>query len=465
MFISGISIENYRLFNADAPFIIENFNVPNGNTEGSGINVFVGENGCGKTTLLDALSLPILEYKSDSFTIEDMNDPQKGVNIIVSADRDFSVQGTMPKGNFNAKGFQFKAGLRSRANKAYLSSIVVTDQLFIKSDPDKPKDGSPDLRVSVNNPFSGKRFNDNDIIFLDKNRYYQTKTGNFNQTRFDRLMEDFDYQYIKGSTEIADINAAFSSEVKKTKVSNTFLSEAINEFRDITGISVKLELVDNYHPFKYAAFAQVKGNKQQIKLESMGSGYEMIFSLVYSYHLACQSKKQLIVLIDEPELHLHPALQEQLVSFILKISKHAQIFMSTHSSLLIKQLSTNSMVKIMILSKENRPLAMEKRKLSYYSSNETNYLAFGLATEEYHNELYEYLKSMHGEKLGLKEFDNIYFIQEKKESQIYPWKGHPNEVSLHTFIRNQIHHSEDNGKPAVADLRKSIMQMRSFINT
>ncbi|MHB1315899.1 MAG: AAA family ATPase, partial [Christensenellales bacterium] len=339
MFISEISIENYRLFSADTPFVIKAFNVPDGNTEGSGINVFVGENGCGKTALLEALSLPILEYKSDSFSIEDMNDPQKDVRILVFADKGFSVQGTMPNNNYSAKGFQFKAGVRSRATKAYLSSIVVTDQLFIKSDPDKPKDGSPDLRVSVNNPFSGKRFSENDVVFLDKNRCYQTKTGSYNQTRFDRLMEDFDYQYTKGSTDIADINAAFSSEVKKVKVSNDFLTEAINEFRDITGIYVKLELVDNYHPYRYAAFALKKDNKQQIKLGSMGSGYEMIFSLVYSYHMARQSGKQLIVLIDEPELHLHPALQEQLIVFILKISKDSQIFISTHSSLLILEMA------------------------------------------------------------------------------------------------------------------------------
>jgi AAA15 family ATPase/GTPase len=444
--------------------VIKGFNVPDGSAEGSGINVFVGENGCGKTTLLEALTLPILEYKSDNFALEDMNDTQKSVNISIFAESDFSVKGTMPKGDFNAIGFQFKAGIRLRTTRAYLSSIIVSDQLFIKSDPEKPKDGSPDLRVSVNNPFSGKRYSENDVVFLDKNRYYQTKTGSFNQTRFDRLMEDFDYQYIKGCTNVADINDVFSSEVKKAKVANDFLSEAINEFRDITGMSVKLELVDNYHPFKNAAFAQKKDNKQQINLGSMGSGYEMIFSLVYSYHMARQSGKQLIVLIDEPELHLHPALQGQLVSFILKISKDSQIFLSTHSSLLIKQLSSNDRVKIMILNKEDQPLAMEERKLPYYSSNETNYLAFDLATEEYHNELYEYLKSSYGEQQTYKIFDNAFFVQDKKESQTSPWMRRPNEVSVHTFIRNQIHHSAENGKPNIEDLEMSIIKMRSFIN-
>lgn len=463
MFISNISIQNYRLFSADDAFVIDGFNVPDQETEGSGINVFVGENGCGKTTILDALALPLLEYKSDSFLLDDMNDPQKPVFISVFADSDFTVKGTMPRGSFEAKGFMFKASVRSRNAQNYLSSVIVSDQLFIKSDPSKPTDGSPDLRVSVNNPFSGKRFSENDILVLDRNRYYQTKTGSFNQTRFDRVMEDFDYQYFKGSNGVADINAVFTEEIKKVSVSNSFLNEAIGEFLDITGIPIKLDFVENYHPFKGAAFVQRKENHQQIKLGSMGSGYEMIFSLVYSYHMALQSRKKLIILIDEPELHMHPALQEKLMAFILKISKNAQVFISTHSSLLIKQLSANDIVKIMILRHKEQPVAMEERKLPYLSANETNYLAFGLATEEYHNELYEYLKSMHGDTLAIKDFDRDFFIQEKSEAKTSPWRGYPNEVSIHTFLRNQIHHSADNGNPDPADLKASIIKMRLFI--
>jgi AAA15 family ATPase/GTPase len=463
MFISSISIKNYRLFSADDAFQIEGFNVPNGIEEGSGINIFVGENGCGKTTLLDALSLPILEYKSDNFSVDDMNDPQKQVLIIVSSDNEFSVKSTMPKGSFNAKGFLFKAGIRARNAQNYLSSVVVTDQLFVKANPNKPADSSPDLRVSVNNPFSGKRFSENDILFLDRNRYYQTRTGSFNQTRFDRLMEDYDYQYIKGNHEVADINAVFADVIKKVPVSNSFLNAAIVEFHDITGISVNLDFVENYHPFKSAAFVQRKDNHQQIKLGSMGSGYEMIFSLVYSYHMALQSKKKLIILIDEPELHMHPALQGKLIEFLLKISKDTQIFMSTHSSLLIKQLSANDNVKIMMLRQNEQPIPMEERKLPYLSANETNYLAFGLATVEYHNELYEYLKSMYGDSLRIKDFDREFFIQEKGEIKSSAWKGNPNEVSIHTFLRNQIHHPADNGNPDLTELKASIAKMRLFI--
>jgi hypothetical protein len=391
-----------------------------------------------------------------------MNDPKEKVEIQIFSDKDFSVAGTMPKGNFDAKGFEFKAGCRSRESKSYLSSMVVTDQLFIKSDPDKPKDGSPDLRLSVNNPFSGKRFNENDVVFLDKNRLYQTRSGSFNTTRFDRLMEDFSRQYLKNTTTIQNLNAVLDKEVKKDKIENKFLELAIEKFNEISDIKVRLELIDNYRPFKNAYFAEKKDNNQQIPISNLGSGYEMMFSLIYSFYLAQQSGKQLIVLIDEPELHLHPALQAQFVQFLIEISKDVQVFITTHSSLLIKQLAYNDKVKTLILQSGPQVSTLEDRKLPYISSNETNYLAFNLATEEYHNELYEELKYTYGEEKGYKNFDNDFLVAQKGEPKDSPWMGHLDEVSIHTFIRNQIHHQRDNGKTDYDVLKASIKRMRTF---
>ena len=112
--------------------------------------------------------------------------------------------------------------------------------------------------------------------------------------------------------------------------------------------------------------------------------------------------------------------------------------------MLIKQLAYNENIKNIVLKKDKKVKEFDERKLSYISSNETNYLAFDLPSEEYHNELYETLIEKYGTTNFIKTFDNEFFIQQKNEDKKYPWKKEPNQVSMHTFIRNQIHHRSDN---------------------
>ncbi len=463
MFIQKIIIKNFRLFPSENEFVINNINTPDGINEGSGLNVFVGENGSGKTALLDAFALPILEYKTENFSISDLNDTEKESSIEIYAKENFEVAKTI-KGAFQAQGFSFKAKVRARDIKAYLSSIVISDRKFIQADGQNVKEDSPDLRMSVNNPWKQKRFDENDILFLDRNRIFQIRSGTYNTTRFDRLMEDFSYQYLKKvEADIVNLNDDLDEKIRKDKVENDFLDEAVKKFQEISGSQIKLDFLDNYEPFKNAFFATKKDNNQQISLSNLGSGYEMIFALLYSFYLARQSGKQLIVLIDEPELHLHPRLQEKFVEFLMEFSKNVQIILASHSPLLVKQLSVNEKVKTRVLESNGQQVSeIEKRVLSYISANETNFLAFNLATEEYHNELYEELKSLHGEDKKYKEFDNEFFVTTKGEPKNSPWMGNQNEVSVHTFIRNQIHHQKENGKVKYNDLKNSIEKMRSF---
>jgi len=244
---------------------------------------------------------------------------------------------------------------------------------------------------------------------------------------------------------------------------HNFLLQAVHKFNEISDSQIKLNFLNNHEPFKHAFFAINKDNNQQIYLSNLGSGYEMIFALLYSFYLAKQSGKQLIILIDEPELHLHPSLQEKFICFLLEFSKDAQIILVSHSPLLVKQLAENNQVKIRVLEKEEQKVSeIDKRVLPYVSSNETNFLAFNLATAEYHNELYEELKYINGDDKCIKDFDNNFFIKIKAEEKNSPWMNHEKEVCAHTFIRNQIHHPKDNGRTLLRDLEASIKKMRTF---
>ena len=462
MFISKVQIKNFKLFKTEDNFEIDNLNIPDSENIGSGLTVVVGENGCGKSTIMEAIALTLLEYKADSFNINDMNDPNIETEITIHADNTFKVKGTFPNTEFEARGFKFIGKTRERNNKNKLLSLTMTDQLYISIDAEKPKPGSPDLRVSVTNSFGTKRSNELDVLYLDKNRLYQTRAGIYNSTRFDRIMDDFNFQYYKKNENIENLNTILNDKIKKG-LENKFLEEAINKFYDISGYSIKLDFIDNYLPFKNANFVVETESNLQVNLSSLGSGYEMIFSLIYSYYMSKQNGKKLIILIDEPELHLHPKLQEKFVDFILEVSRDSQVILTTHSPLLIKQLTYNENIKNIILKKDKKIKEFEERKLSYISSNETNYLAFELPTEEYHNELYEELKMKFGEEMGIKKFDKEFFIKIKNEKALYRWKNEENQVSLHTFIRNQIHHRKENGIVSIENLKESIEKMRTYL--
>lgn len=463
MFIKSIDIKNFRIFNTDIGLEIQDFNIPNGK-EGSGINLFVWENGCWKTSLLESLAFPVLSYKSDNFSIDDMHDPKSETTIQVFAKDPFDFKGTMPKWSYKGQGFLFKAHIRDRSNKSYLSSIITKDQQYIKATgEDKPKDNSPDLRFWVDNPFSGARFTENDFLFLDKNRITQTRSWVYNSTRFDRLMEDFNFQYISKSDSIEDLNHFFSE--KCTGISNDFFKKSIEKFSEVSNHSLVLSLIDSWKPFVNAKFWVKKDNNQIVWLNNIWSWYEMIFSLIYTYFLSQQSWKELIIFIDELELHLHPKIQKKFIEFLLDISKNSQIFITTHSPLLVKEFLRSENVMTYWFKNEGNDVSqidIDSFKLDYLSANEINYVVFWLITEEYHNELYEHLKKNNGEELNIYDFDKNYFQDIKGELPGYPYNWNANRVSLHTRIRTQIHHRWEEWLPDYDNIEKSLSILRDY---
>ena len=385
----------------------------------------------------------------------------------------------MPNAKYKGKGFLFEAGLRSRGTRSYLSSIVVHDQRFIRADGhQKPADNSPDLRINVNNPFKGVRFSENDILFLDKNRTFQIRSGTYNATRFDRLMEDFNFQYLKNIETVPNLNEQFDQDVK-THIEHSFLEQAVNKFNEISGISLTLDFIQNWYPFKAATFSEKKDNNLQISLNALGSGYEMIFSILYSFYLSQQSGKDLIAFIDEPELHMHPALQSEFVKFLLEISKTSQIILTTHSPLFVKQVMNNNKVKVNVIKRnDGNPviIPVDNKVLPYVSANEINWLAFNLLTVEFHNELYGFIqaKAINEDENNDREANFDYWLHNKGIEQNKQWIRElrgiaqtPVNRTIQTYIRNTIHHPENNHNTKYSndELKASIEKMIEIIKT
>ncbi len=456
MFIKSIDITNYKLFKDT--FSVD-FNVPDGVNQGSGLTILCGENGNGKSTILEAISLAAQDYRAESFTIESINDLKKDVDINLRT-TPYPVTTVLPSGTkFNAVGFTFKANKRKRTSGELYGSLIVSGRKIIPETEQKDYE----LRCEGTTPWGQSRYEQPSLLFLDRNRIYQTRKGSTTSTNFDYLLERLSLD--KEET---------LEECKYELEQSHPLKKAFDKFEEKFGIYLCLY---NRNPLNSMENAFVASNTDVgiIKLNTLGSGYEMFFSILWAIYRSLSDKKDLIILLDEPELHLHPNLQKDLISLLSGVSSKVQVIISTHSPLFIKQLYGIT-PKFHILEKENNiPVKKdikEQKIKDYLSLNEVNFMAFGLYTEEYFNELYEtlYRKSQEeDDTIKFNNFDSKFFIEKYSLIADKPWKSDNNskQVSYITFIRNVIHHRVDYMKAGLEytneEFKTAIDTMRSFL--
>ncbi|MGM5470336.1 ATP-binding protein [Flavobacteriaceae bacterium LMO-SS05] len=208
-----------------------------------------------------------------------------------------------------------------------------------------------------------------------------------------------------------------------------------------------------------------------IPINKRGSGVKRLILLNFFRAQAERRKSEgglptIVYGIEEPETSQHTEHQKMLIRSFVELSclGNTQLLLTTHSPMVVKELGFSNLRLITIDDKHNKSIkAVEAGHLPYPSLNEINYSAFGEITEEYHNELFEHLKAIHAEDVGIKRFDQDYFQAVKGEPNNCPWMTSPNQISIHTHVRNQIHHRADCGVATFEDLSYSIGKMREFI--
>jgi len=442
MFIKNVSIENFRIFKERFRFPDGRIGVPDGRNKGSGLTILVGENGVGKTSILEAMALPLISYKPDSLELNDFSDISKNVEIEIEADNNFSVKKTI-RGDFEAKGFKFTAKLREQNSSRFMVGTAVNDTLFVPADGVSIPAGSPDLRTAVGNPFAGARFNDNEYAYIDKTRTKNLESGMFTASRFDRILDNFNFQYLQTNNNVPlAIHQSISDLIDADSISNELLSEAFEDFKQKTGYEVSLNFLDDALPFKKAYLGFTDLDRKQIPISKLGSGYQMFLSLICQQKLSLQSGKKLILLIDEIELHLHPKLQKQLVDILLDFSKTSQIILTSHSPELLKDLQKNKHHKINVFVRDGSDITVNPIKefvLPMPTISETNFVAFNLASMEYFIELYNHF----GELNGVSSVTAIDRLLAADGTTQLTWNkddGSSQNLTMISCVRNKFHH-------------------------
>lgn len=471
-----IEIINYRSIES-LTFDIEEIN-------GSYTYSLLGVNESGKSSFLKAITL--VNGEADDFSFpHDYNDDNKSVIIKLFYTCDEITNKNLQQ--YLIKMFSFP--------KEIIEKILVKEvEIYTEYLPNANKSYNYFENITFETDlfkdykYSGKQISkivkedSDDFITLDLNKFFKENLEHY--------FWDFihDIVFWKSSPEFLlldeiDLNT-FAEKPKKISIPllNCFIlsgfqaSTIAKEISKLTSpakihslqsilsdkITKHIRLIWPEHPISISF--QINNNKISLLIEDDGIKYKpkttnqrsdgfkqfISFLLTISVESHNEELANTILLIDEPELHLHPPAQINLLKELVKITsnnKNNVLFFATHSNYLIDKdvLDRNFKVK-----KENNSYTkitrIEKKSCTYA---EVNCDIFGIYSTDYHNELYGYVESENKQLLNDLSKDKIW-VDSRYNKEI--------KVSLSSYIRHSIHHPENklNKRFTDKELEKSI---------
>lgn len=131
----------------------------------------------------------------------------------------------------------------------------------------------------------------------------------------------------------------YTLSIATTGLTLKMFNEWIKKYFDF-GINVEIIKTKNNENIFYSIEIEKDGEKRNIV--DMGAGYSQILPILF----VCFERKEKnnILLIEQPELHLHPKMQSDFIDLLLKLSlsnKNLKFIIETHSNLMIDRIGKN----------------------------------------------------------------------------------------------------------------------------
>ena len=481
---------------------LENFRCFEGVKEltfNSGVNYFVGNNNCGKTTIFRAIEFLKSAKTKDGWITKGKEDEDVSVEITLEGENlaDFLEQDDLKK-------FQ-----------PYLingSKLIIRKSSELSSWKDgrgKDKEISiknvsafnPETRI-FENPFgvgdTVSALFDSQFVWSDIN---SDEYNNFGKTTtivsklINNITEDFrksgkwlDFEKAHketfGDEGLVSVLNGLQSRIEEV-MKNQYGETKVN-------FSFGIPTIDNF--FKTGQIL-LEDNGIQTDISEKGTGMQRALALtliqVYS-QIGDDSReitKPILFFIDEPETFLHPSAQDKLLQSLNQLSNNHQIFITTHSPYLLKNFNSSTN-KLSIFSRNEHAINIEEDiqlNLFPYSPSwgEINYKAFGVVSEEFHNELFGLLhnKAREDNKTydggnrtvggSIASFDD-WLIEQDSNNLVDSNHQNKNprddrvDKTMSSYIRNYIDHPGNDeslpegcsrNKPTIGEIRTSIESM------
>ncbi len=350
------------------------------------LNVIVGRNNTGKTSILEALLIAldpdfteknypefpssIINYLVNSSRISvSFSNKKKSTNdvVIEKVDAQVIIDKMSNSVLENIKSFQDELGKPS-SSKRYISKNLKFTSGLAKADIAKFQESIQTALADQLTPEVINRLrqecvainvgNEENLFYGEEFRKYQER---LTLTVFENLYKKSfgaEWNIIRdiflfsryGTAKILETNKINKRrdgpEIVYIKNSTQYLKGILSKEQGIQELALNIEeilkkdkIVPNLSRFDFTevVFETVKGRKS-VKFNRMGDGFQTLVAVISI--LISIDNTRTILLIEEPEVHMHPGYVNELVKYLAQVSAslNVQLFITTHSYDLIQSL-------------------------------------------------------------------------------------------------------------------------------
>ncbi|WOH37661.1 AAA family ATPase [Thalassotalea fonticola] len=352
MHLSNISIKGYKVVNETSTVALH-----------KGLNVIVGENASGKTSIIDAIRLLLRE---DEFGFSPVSE------------KDFHkpfTDNSQPADNFFIQG-QF-SGLSKDDKVTFLPWYDLKEHatLSLKFE-NKEKYGRYKKQVwggsSKSSVFEWELFDKINCIYLPPLRDAEAKLKEGKSSRLAKLLKNLEASAIKdakGNYKLHKLEERFkvfndeiaTSEDFPIKGMNDKISQQLKDavgqtFGQHTHISFSEvgfnRIAESLRLFFFPGIEEHENKENYRSLDENSLGHNNLLYLATILAELIDSGEQderlKVLLVEEPEAHLHPQLQIKLLKYLetISLSREIQVIVTTHSPVLASSATINSLIHI-----------------------------------------------------------------------------------------------------------------------
>ncbi|MBP9773850.1 MAG: AAA family ATPase [Candidatus Peribacteraceae bacterium] len=182
------------------------------------------------------------------------------------------------------------------------------------------------------------------VFYFDKNRSREL-LADYNTT-FSKVLNELDWRFKKEFLKLEEDKSSelfndYNSLKSKLSSLENYKEELVNPV--VTSMHNNLDIIfegeleffffNLYCPYKTSVFGHKTTENQIIPVSNYGSGISSLMALTFLIEFAKHTKESILILIDEPEIHLQSDLQKKLYRFLKRIS--FQTILSSHSHLFL----------------------------------------------------------------------------------------------------------------------------------